>query len=314
MGAITTALLAVLIIAAVAGAAFFVLGQREKQATTRTARAKQQEQRRSRARSGSSALGRPRWLRVLPFLLLAGALGCLIMAVTQFTVDRSETQGAVVLTMDVSNSMNATDVEPSRLSAAQAAARSFLGEVPEGFRVGLVTFAGQAELEVPPMADQQQVGQALASLPTGKGTVIGDGLSVALDALEADWRASGKRPSAVLLLSDGNDTGSVTPPPAAAERARTLEVEVYTVVLGTVDPDTGTGADVALLESIADTTGGESFSAGSAGALTDIYERLGSELSVSLAVGGSGPLFVVLGAILAVAAGAVVLLLNRPQY
>jgi Ca-activated chloride channel family protein len=122
-------------------------------------------------------------------------------------------------------------VEPSRLEAAVAAVRAF-STVPGRAGVGFVTFAAQAELLVPPTADRSAVGDALTALPRGEGTLIGDGLATALDALEAVWQQSGQGPAAVVLLSDGRDTGSAVAPEVTAERALELGVPVYTVVLG----------------------------------------------------------------------------------
>ncbi len=313
MGAIGTALLAVLIIVAVAAAAFALFGKaEEKDSRGRTKKKAAPEVRAAAAatRRAGRFSRRPAWFRFLPIALLGGAIVCLVLAAMQFTVAREETEGTVLLTMDTSQSMAQTDVAPSRLAAAEAAAQAFLDELPEGFRVGLVTFAGTPTTNVRPGVDRDAVASAFPGEATGRGTVIGDGLAAALDAIEADRASTGDRPAAVLLLSDGNDTGSLTSPSAAADRASALEIPVFTVVLGTAE----TGANTGLLSSIAETTGGESFSAATSGELTGIYELLGSELSTRLAIEGTGPLFVGLGALLAVAAGVLVLLTSRPRY
>jgi Ca-activated chloride channel family protein len=306
MGTIVTALLAVLIIVGVAALVLTVFGKEQERDSRGRVKAKPTTEQRA-VTAARRRRGRPTWLRFLPVVLLAGAVACLVLAVLQFTVAREERDATVVLAMDASDSMEQTDVSPNRLEAAEDAANAFLQELPEGYRVALVTFAGTANVEVEPGLDRTAVEAALADLTTARGTVIGDGLAAALDQIERDQATTGDRPAAVLLLSDGNDTGSTEPPSVAAERALAMEVPVFTVVLGSAE----TGADTALLSSIAETTGAESFSALTAGELTQIYETLGSELSTRLAIGGTGPLFVALGALLAVAAGVLVLVTSR---
>lgn len=306
MGTIVTAVLAVLIIVGVAAVVLTVFGKEQERDSRGRVKTKPTSEQRA-VTAARRRRGRPGWLRFVPVVLLGGAVACLVLAVMQFTVDREERNATVVLAMDASDSMLNTDVAPNRLVAAENAARAFLDELPERYRVGLVSFAGTAAEQVTPGPDRATVDAALGALDTGRGTVIGDGLSLALDQIERDLAATGERPAAVLLLSDGNDTGSQTPPSVAAERAFTMQVPVFTVVLGSAE----TGADPVVLAAIAETTGAESFSALTAGELTSVYETLGSELSTRLAIGGTGPLFVALGAFLAVAAGIVVLLTSR---
>ncbi len=252
------------------------------------------------------------WRRRIPAILLVGAIGFLALAVAQFRLHREVKDADVMLTMDVSNSMNATDVEPDRLSAAESAAETFLQQVPVGFRVGLVTFTGKVSVDVPPTVSRDEVETALASLTTDQKTFIGDGLTSALDTIEQDWRQNGERPSAVVLLSDGRDTGSFIAPADAADRARSIGVPVYTVVLG--DPNVRGGADAALLQDIADRTHATSFTAQSATELTQVYQDLGSHLSVDLAISSSAQLFVIVSIVFALGAGLALLAIPRPQY
>ena len=125
---------------------------------------------------------------------------------------------------------------------------------------------------------------ALADLTTSKGTVIGDGLMMALDAIEELRSEAPDTPAAALLLSDGHDTGSRVTPGQAAARAAALEIPVFTVVVGRVTEGEGPGADVGALESIATTSGGDTFTAETSDELTSIYTDLGSTLSVDLEV------------------------------
>jgi Ca-activated chloride channel family protein len=254
---------------------------------------------------------RSKWRRVLPVLPLLAAVGCLVLAFTGFQLNVSQTSPAIVLVMDVSNSMEATDVAPNRLAAAEAAANAFLDELPPDFRVGLATFAGNARLAVAPTQERQEVVNALGALTTSGGTVIGDGLSVALDAIEEIRSAAQDTPAAALLLSDGRDTGSSVAPEQAAEHARSLQVPVYTVVIGQVAEDGGPGANLQALEEIASTSGGKTFTAETAHELTTIYQNLGSELTVNLHVEPSTTPLVIAAIVLTVVAGFMLVLLPR---
>jgi Ca-activated chloride channel family protein len=262
-------------------------------------------------RKRSSSTASP-WRRRIPAILLVGALASLGLAFAQFRLQREVKEADVMLTMDVSDSMKATDVLPNRLSAAETAAEAFLQQVPTGFRVGLVTFAGKVSVEVPPTISRDEVGNALAGLTTSKGTFIGDGLTSALDTIQQDWQQNGDRPAAIVLLSDGQDTGSFIAPTDAADRARSIGVPVYTVVLG--DPNAPQGADASLLQDVAERTNATSFSAQSATQLTSVYHDLGSHLSVDLAISSGAQLFVIVAIVLALGAGLALLAIPRPQY
>lgn len=246
---------------------------------------------------------RSKWRRVVPFVALLGAVGCLAFAFwgTRFNIE--ERAPAVLLVMDTSNSMEQTDVAPNRLAAAEAAANAFLDELPPEFRVGLAAFAGQAQLVVDPTQDRERVVEALADLSTERGTVIGDGLSVALDSIEAARGEGGDTPAAALLLSDGRDTGSAVSPEDAAARAAEMAVPVHTVVVGQVSEDGGGGADLEAMQAIAETSGGETFTAASSDELTRVYENLGSELSVDLELRSSATPLVIAAVVLTVVAG-----------
>ena len=250
---------------------------------------------------------RSKWRKVLPVLPLLAAVGCLVLAFTGFSFNVQETSPTIVLVMDVSDSMEASDVAPNRLAAAEAAANAFLDQLPLDFRVGLATFAGEARLAVAPTEARSEVVNALGALTTSRGTVIGDGLSVALDTIE-DVREGGD--AVAVLLSDGRDTGSAVPPPEAAERAGELGVPVFTILLGQVT-DEGAGANLDAMEEIATTSGGESFTAETANELTSRFENLGSELNVNLDVEPSTKPLVIAAIALAVLAGLMLIILPR---
>lgn len=264
------------------------------------------------------------WRRRLPVALVVGAIVSLLFAFGQVRIDRQVTAGTVVLAIDVSHSMGSTDVQPNRLAAAQVAATAFLERLPAGFHVGLVTFSVSSAVPIAPTSDRSRVAEALGSLTvdTGTGTVIGDGLSAALDTIQAD-RGDGERPAAVVLLSDGRDSGSTIPPERAAARAAELGIPVYTVTIGEAPaassgPSASTGvtpgASTDVLGDMAELTGAESFTTSTSDQLTEVYHTLGSRLSYELAIDDSAGPFVVAAVIMLLAATGVLLIGNRDPY
>jgi Ca-activated chloride channel family protein len=251
---------------------------------------------------------RSRWRRWLPIIPLLAAVGCLGLAFSGFRFSLRQTSPMVLLAIDVSDSMEATDVAPNRLVAAENAASTFLDQLPEDFRVGLVTFAGDARLLVAPTADHGAVEEALGTFTTSNGTVIGDGLSVALGAIR-EQREGTDTPSAVLLLSDGRDTDSRVTPSDAARRARSMGVPVFTVVLG--QPGEQGGANIETLRGIAETSGGETFRAATSSELNRVYANLGSKLSVDLDVESFSTPLVIAAIALVVLAGFMLVLTPR---
>jgi Ca-activated chloride channel family protein len=255
----------------------------------------------------------PLWLRVLPILLLIGAVVSLGFALTKFRLGKTQRGPIVILAIDTSLSMDKNDVLPSRLAAAESAATSFVAQVPDTFRVGLVTFAKEPTVVVGPTTNHTDVTSKLGHLPRGRGTVIGDGLSTALDTIAGDWSANGNTEAAVILLSDGVDIGSKVKPLDAADRASSMGVPVHTVVLGTPTTEGG-DADASLLQDIAARTGATSSNASNASQLDTVYKDLGTTLSTQLKISSSAQLFVLLAVLLAMGAAVLVLLTNRSQY
>ena len=207
-------LITILIIGAVLGVVYF-MGALQSNKETKPG----QRQPRSGLRLKSGQKARPTnrrsrfqepplWVRKLPLLLLIGAVAALVVALAQFRVAKSNATPIIVLVIDASNSMDATDVQPNRLAAAEGAAQGFLDQLPPDFAVALVSFADTPQELAAPTTSREVVSNALADPPRGQGTVIGDGLTTALDEIQAQWNATGQGPAAVVLLSDGNDTGS----------------------------------------------------------------------------------------------------------
>jgi Ca-activated chloride channel family protein len=203
------------------------------------------------------------------------------------------------------------------------AATAFLDRVPAGFRVGLATFSATSAVPVSPTSDRMRVSDALGSLAVdaGTGTVIGDGLSAALDAIDAD-RNGGDRPAAIVLLSDGMDSGSSIPPEDAAARARRSDVAVYTVAIGQPSseaaPVAGVSASVVapsdVLARIAEATGAKAYTTQTAGQLTQVYNALGSRLSTELAIDESAGPYVIAAIAMTLIAAAVLLVGTRDPY
>jgi Ca-activated chloride channel family protein len=241
--------------------------------------------------------------------LLFGASTCLVLLFAQIRLDRNETTATVVLAIDVSDSMLATDVKPDRFTAAKAAAISFLDQVPPGFQVGVVTFAGSAASVAAPGEGREATAEAIDGLTSSRGTVIGDGLSQALDVVETERVDDTDQPAAVVLLSDGADTGSVVPPDDATTRAREMGVPVYTVAI--VGNEEQEGGDTELLATMARSSGGSLSTAATAGQLSQVYDSLGARLSSDLAVGSSAAPLLAASALLTALSVAMFLGLGR---
>jgi Ca-activated chloride channel homolog len=235
--------------------------------------------------AGVSA-SRPAWRRHLPAAVGALALAALALALARphATVAVPVERASVVLVTDVSRSMLATDVEPSRIASARSAAETFLERVPDELRVGAVSFSTTPMSSVAPTHDREEVRGQLASLRADGSTATGDGLAEALRLLQTD--DDRRPPAAVVLLSDGETTRGRDPVQVARE-ARAQKVPIYTVALGTsaatipdgrggylpVPPDPETMAEIAAA------SGGESFGVDEADELDSIYERLGSQIA-----------------------------------
>ncbi|MGF1472694.1 MAG: VWA domain-containing protein [Rubrobacteraceae bacterium] len=247
----------------------------------------------------------PGWRRHLPPALFLLALAVLLVGLArpQATVLVPREEANVVLAMDTSGSMEATDVSPDRLTAAREAAETFLDRTPDELRVGLVTFDSRAQTLSGPTAEHGQVTEALGLLESGGGTAMGDGLLRALetsqpqeqpDARETpgqspdgeDAAADEAIPAAVILLSDGTNTTGEAEPLQVATRAQELDVPVFTVALGTPDGvvQTPAGVDIPVppdevtLRRVAEETGGEFFASTSGADLVQVYEELGSQI------------------------------------
>jgi Ca-activated chloride channel family protein len=255
--------------------------------------------------------------RHLPALLALAALAALIVAMArpQTVVAVPRDNATVVLTMDSSASMTATDVPPTRLDAAKSAASSFLDRLPERFRVGLVSFSSTVSVLEEPTEDRDAVRTSLDSLEGDVGTALGDAIlaSVDLAPTPEEREQSGQPLFAVLLLSDGaNSTGSE--PLAILDEAKEAGVPIYTIALGTPDGtvditndygETQTydvPPDPETLKRVAEETGGRFFEAPTEADLTAVYEEIGSQVSyedeereLTAAFAGAGAVLLLIG-------------------
>jgi Ca-activated chloride channel family protein len=247
-----------------------------------------------------------------PAMFLLGAtvlVSALSVPVLQLEVARNTAD--VVLVIDVSGSMQAADVAPTRLDAAKTAATALIDQLPSSDRIALVSFDSQAALRQPLTTDRVAVKAALASLAPGSGTAMGDGLWLAFNQLDpASRTASGtrERPAMIVVLTDGvSNQGSN--PLVVAQRIAAAKVPVQTIGIGlrngsaTVRGEPVGGVDESTLSAIAKATGGKYYYAQAAGELASIYSNLASQvgwqfqqvnLMVPLLIGGL--VLVVLGA------------------
>lgn len=260
------------------------------------------------------AAGRDR-RRHLPALLFAGAvLAAVIAAAGPVIPWRYPTGHPVALVIDVSRSMEETDIAPSRIEAAKSAAREFVTRLPRRSRVALVTFGNYPTTVVPLTDRRTELLEAIATLRTQLRTQLGPGLLEGVRALTGEGPppplpAGGEFRAVVILLSDGRASDGI-PPEEAAREARRRGVRVYTVGLGTAaDPSTFRSGvfgvlDEPTLRAVADLTGGRYFRAEEAGTLHRIYRELAGvvgwirrPLDVSAAVGGAALILLALSLI-----------------
>lgn len=289
------------------------------------------------------------WRRHVPAALFLLALAALLLASARpfATLKLPSQQETIMLAMDVSGSMRATDVEPNRLVAAQNAAKAFLTELPRHVKVGIVAFAGTASVVQPATVNREDLVTAIDKFQMQRGTAIGNGIVMSLAELfpDADIDLAkmqyGSRPqgsslddkaragkkvyepvapgsngsAAIILLTDGQRTTGVEPM-EAAKLAADYGVRVYTVGIGTVTGETigfeGWSMRVRLdeetLKAIASRTQAEYFYAGTAQDLKKVYATLSSKLTMQKKETEISGLLALLGAGLALLSAAMSML------
>ena len=292
----------------------------------------------------------PGWRRHLPPLLMLLALGALLLASARpvAVVALPSNQQTIILAMDVSGSMRATDVLPTRLEAAQAAAKTFLKELPRDVKVGIVAFAGSAQVAQLPTLNREDLATAIDRFQLQRATATGNAIVISLATLfpnagiELQQLGEGRlrggmgrsldqtpprqsefipvapgsySSAAVIMLTDGQRTTGVDPL-EAAKMAADRGVKVYTVGIGTVDGETigfeGWSMRVRLdeetLKAIAQKTAAEYYYAGTAQDLNKVYQSLSSRLTLEKKETEISALFALAGALLALLAAGLSLL------
>ncbi|MEY9212757.1 VWA domain-containing protein [Thermobifida halotolerans] len=230
----------------------------------------------------------PAWRRHVPAVLFLLTVAALVGALARpaMSVQVPRERATIIVAIDVSPSMAATDVAPDRLTSAKESAQGFIGTLPPRFNVGLVTFSSVATVVASPTQDHQAVSDSIANLTISSGTAIGEGVFASLQAIHSfdEDAPSDPPPSAIVLLSDGENT-SGRPVPAAAAEAAAAGVPVSTIAFGTgvsiIEIEghyVPANIDKATLEELAATTGGHFYEAESTGELRDVYSDIGSSL------------------------------------
>ena len=240
----------------------------------------------------SVAPRRPGWQRHVAPAVFATALVVFVLGFAKpARADRVPRQrGTIMLTLDVSGSMASTDVAPTRLAAAEGAARHFVAGLPPGIKLGLISFETSARVLVSPTTDRATVQGAIDQLQVGQGTATGDALSLALETIKSQPAAPGspKVPAAIVLMSDGTPTvgrgmesaaQTVADADAAAKQAG---VPIDTIAFGTADGTVNIEGltvpvpwDPAAMAQIASDTNGKTFTAQTAGQLKSVYSQIG---------------------------------------
>ncbi|MEV6875700.1 VWA domain-containing protein [Amycolatopsis sp. NPDC051128] len=256
------------------------------------------------------------WVRHLPAVLVVLSLLLLTVALAGPTAEQKvpRNRATVVLVIDVSLSMEATDVAPSRLKAAQEAATQFARNMTPGINLGLISFAGTATVLVNPTTDRNGVIKAIENLKLAQSTATGEGIFAALQSVESFSSvvggADGPPPARVVLMSDGKQTvpedlyaarGGYT----AAQAAKQAGVPISSISFGTThgsvtidDKPQPVSVDDESLREIARLSGGDFYKAASAEELKKVYADLGEQIGYELKDADASKPWVVVGTLL----------------
>jgi Ca-activated chloride channel homolog len=276
----------------------------------------------------SVAPKRPGWQRHLPAAAFLCALLVFILAFAEPArlIRTPKQRATVVLTLDTSGSMVATDISPTRLAAAQQAAREFVKALPSGVQIGLVDFSTTASMLAAPTSDRATILAAIDGLQAGGGTATAAAIKLSTQAITTLPVAKGGHaaPGTIVLMSDGSPTigengmsptASVTTEEAAAKAAG---VKINTIAFGTsngtvtIDGElVPVPADPAAMNQIASATGGRTFSAQSAGQLKSVYNEIGRAVGYDVHYRDITAWFLGAALILMLAAGGAALVWNQ---
>jgi Ca-activated chloride channel family protein len=230
----------------------------------------------------------PGWRRHLPAAAFLAMLCVLVVAFARPAADTKvpRERATVLVALDVSNSMAATDVEPNRLEAAKSAALAFVDRLPARFNVGLVAFDGSASVIVAPTTDHQAVDNGIRGLVTGPATAIGEAVFSSIEAIANFDQQAGTNPppARIVLLSDGANTAGRSPE-QAAEAAQAAHIAVSTIAYGTPEGTVEVNGqlipvpvDGPALERLAKSTNGAYYEAASGEELQKVYLDIGSSV------------------------------------
>ncbi|MFD6948680.1 VWA domain-containing protein [Nocardiopsis sp. TSRI0078] len=235
---------------------------------------------------------RPDVRRHVPAALFTLTLGVLItsMALPAMPVEQPRERATIMVAVDVSLSMAATDIDPDRLNAAKKSAQEFVDTLPDRFNVGLVAFSSTATVVSSPTHDHQAVIGSIENLRLGPGTAIGEGVFASLEAIHNfdEEAEEDPPPSAIVLLSDGENTSGRDIAQAASAAAE-QEVPVSAIAFGTgaamIEIDgyqVPADIDKEALRGLAQDTDGHFYEAESETELDEVYENIGSSLGTEL--------------------------------
>jgi Ca-activated chloride channel family protein len=281
----------------------------------------------------SVAPKRPGWYRHVPAAAMIAALAVLTIALAgpQAEAKVPRNRATVVLVIDVSLSMQATDVAPNRLAAAQAAAKTFADQLTPGINLGLVSFAGTAAVLVSPTTDRDSVKRAVDGLRLSESTATGEAIFAAMQSIDSFSRsvaatdAEGPPPARIVLMSDGKQTvpgpdgendprGSFT----AARKASEAKIPVSTISFGTeygtIDIEGGrtrVAVDDASMKEIADLSAGQFFTAATEDELKQVYADLSEQIGYEVRRMDTSKPWLAGGALLLVAGLCIGLALGR---
>jgi Ca-activated chloride channel family protein len=269
-----------------------------------------------------------RW-RHLPAILLVVALTCLTAAMAGPTHDVRipRNRAVVMLVIDVSQSMRATDVAPSRLVAAQEAAKQFADQLTPGINLGLIAYAGTATVLTSPSTNRAATKAAIDQLQLADRTATGEGIFTALQAIATVGAVMGggdePPPARIVLMSDGKETVPSNPenPKGAYTAARTAKdqgVPISTVSFGTPygtvtinDQQQPVPVDSEMLKKIAELSGGNAYTASSLEQLKEVFTTLQQQIGYETTKGEASAGWLRIGALVLAFAALAALLLNR---
>ncbi|SNR55055.1 Ca-activated chloride channel family protein [Haloechinothrix alba] len=273
----------------------------------------------------------PGWVRHVPAVLLLVSLMLLTFGLAGPTAEQRvpRDRATVILAIDVSLSMEATDIDPTRLDAAKDAALTFLEEIPDGVNLGIVSFAGTASVLVSPTTQRESARNAIENLSLARSTATGEGIFASLQAIEGFSAvvggAEGPPPAKIVLMADGKQTVPTQDPTdprgayTAARAADDADVPISTISFGTQrgtveieERDIPVPVDDVAMDEIARITGGDFHKAATAEQIKDVYADLGEQIGYEIEESDASRPWMALGAImLVVAAGSSLFLGQR---